>query len=88
MSIELVQIIEGIGIIPVVENGGDDPDLSIGFGYCYTDGPNPCEYQDEGNCTEDGIVWMADDMNAPCFCHQHYFPQEQLGYEFIELKEE
>lgn len=83
--IELVGQIEGIGIDPKIENGGGEYD-PIPFHYCYGNS-DACDMQEEGNCSNDGILWQADDMGAPYFCTNHYFPQEQLGYEFVEMGE-
>lgn len=44
-----------------------------------------CELKDHGNCSDDGILWQADDMGSPYICTNHFFPQEQLGYEFVEM---
>lgn len=78
----------GIGIIPLIENGGETREDALGFHMEYGE-RDYCDFFDtehEGRaCSDDGILWQADDMGAPYFCTNHYFPQEQLGYEFIEL---
>lgn len=71
----------GVAVIPQVENGGDDEDQALGFHMEYGD-KSLCDFEDD-ECNDDGILWQADDMGAPYFCTTHYFPQEQLGYEFI-----
>lgn len=80
---EYVQMIEGILTVPMLANGGADIDNAIDFGYGY--GSNElCELHSEGDCSEDGVLWSVMDFGSPSFCTSHYFPQEQLGYEFIE----
>jgi hypothetical protein len=67
----------GIGIVMI-----NEPISETGIGFSMYYGTPSCELQGEGECADDGIVWMAQDMGSPDFCTNHYFPQEQTGYEF------
>jgi hypothetical protein len=78
---EFVQTIEGVLTIPTVENGGDDLEYASRFNYYYGDS-RLCDFHDD-ECSHDDILWSIGDMGSPYFCTAHYFPQEQLGYEFI-----
>lgn len=83
-KIEFVQDItadQGVGIVMI---GESVEDTGLGFSLYY--GSSSCEMSDLGDCSADGLVWRANDFGSPDFCTHHYFPQEQLGYEFVEMK--
>ena len=45
----------------------------------------PCEWWDQDNCSKDDVLW-ADDEELGYFGTNHFFPPEQNGYEFVEIK--
>jgi hypothetical protein len=68
----------------IVMQGETVEDTGLGIYMKY--GSNEyCEFREKDNCSDDGILWQGDDMGSPYFCTEHNFPQEQLGYEFVEL---
>jgi hypothetical protein len=71
---------EGIGTAMIGESL-EDTGLHIWLFY----GDTQCELAGQGQCADDGLVWSADDFGSPRFCTNHFFPQEQLGYEFVPM---
>lgn len=75
--------VQGVGIVMIGESY-EDAGLEVLQHY----GDNRlCDMHTEGGCADDGILWSGNDMGSPYFCTNHFFPQEQLGYEFIKLEE-
>ncbi len=52
----------------------------------YYDDELQCELRGEGECATDNLDWQSGDFGAPSFCTNHYFPLEQIGYEFYSTK--
>jgi hypothetical protein len=84
--IEFVGWVDGILTVPLAENGGASRESASNFAQFYGT-PEACEFYAEGGCSDDNNLWSVHDMGSPYFCTNHYFPQEQLGYEFIAEKE-
>lgn len=79
--VQLVSEASGVKTAPL-QNSEPDLENAVHFGYGYGR-PEACEFMDD-TCADDGILWGVFDFGSPVFCHNHYFPQEQLGYTFVE----
>lgn len=80
---QFVQTFDEIGTVVV---GDDVEDSGCEVALYYSEaGESSCEVAD-GTCSDDGLAWGAHEMGSPTFCTKHYFPQEQLGYEFYEVE--
>lgn len=73
---------QGIGIAMRGE-----PIEDTGLEFCQFYGSyKQCEKLGYGGCSHDGNLWGSNDMGSPLFCTNHAYPQEQLGYEFVEME--
>lgn len=86
MNVEYIQTLEDVAVAPDLQHDPDQllEEVSLQINQYYGD-REFCELQDaDTECSHDGILWGADDFGSPYFCTEHFFPQEQLGYEFVE----
>lgn len=83
---QLVQNIGNIGLAILPAHDPDDTSPSLCFSQYNRAGSQvPCERWDQGQCSNDDVLW-ADEEKLSYFCTNHFFPPEQNGYEFVEVK--
>ena len=83
---QFVQHIESIGLAILPAHDSDDTSPPLRFSQYDRAGSRVlCEHWDQGKCSNDNVLW-ADDEQLSYFCTNHFFPPEQNGYEFVEVK--
>jgi hypothetical protein len=80
-TLQLVQIIEGLGSIPI---GSSNKEELLDVAQWEPTANYYCEFQHEGTCDGRLVSWGTSDPFEPKFCTAHFFSGD-IGYEFVQL---